>query len=125
MRFHPTRLSHQQHRAFIPFGYGPLRCIAFEEAPRFAAIVAASTSTSLGQDIAWYAEKNWVGGTTGTVGQLKLVMIDFCYGISVVEECDICVNWNGSRMQAGWSVRNRACLQFIHNRSLTKKTGFK
>jgi hypothetical protein len=42
MRFHPTRLSHEQHRAFIPFGYGPLRCIAFKEAPRFAAIVAAS-----------------------------------------------------------------------------------
>jgi hypothetical protein len=42
MRFHPTSLSHGQHRAFIPFGYGPLRCIAFQEAPRFAAIVAAS-----------------------------------------------------------------------------------
>lgn len=41
-RFHPTRLSRDQHRAFIPFGYGPLRCIAFKEAPRFAAIVAAS-----------------------------------------------------------------------------------
>jgi hypothetical protein len=45
MRFHPTRLSHEQHRAFIPFGYGPLRCIAFKEAPRFAAIVAASILT--------------------------------------------------------------------------------
>lgn len=42
MRFHPTRLSHEQYRAFIPFGYGPLRCIAYKEAPRFAAIVAAS-----------------------------------------------------------------------------------
>ena len=42
IRFHPTRLSHEQHRAFIPFGYGPLRCIAFKEAPHFAAIVAAS-----------------------------------------------------------------------------------
>jgi len=44
MRFHPTRLSHKQHHALIPFGYGPLRCIAFKEAPRFAAIVAASIS---------------------------------------------------------------------------------
>jgi hypothetical protein len=42
MRFHPTRLSHEQRCAFIPFGHGPLRCIAFKEAPRFAAIVAAS-----------------------------------------------------------------------------------
>jgi hypothetical protein len=42
MRFHPTRLSREQHRAFIPFGYGPLRCIAFKEAPHFAAIVAAT-----------------------------------------------------------------------------------
>ena len=42
IRFHPTRLSHDQRRAFIPFGYGPLQCIAFKEAPRFAAIVAAT-----------------------------------------------------------------------------------
>ncbi|KAF8464716.1 hypothetical protein DFH94DRAFT_618077, partial [Russula ochroleuca] len=42
MRFHPARLSQEQHRSFIPFGYGPLRCIAFKEAPHFAAIVAAS-----------------------------------------------------------------------------------
>jgi hypothetical protein len=42
MRFHPTILSHEQRRAFIPFGHGPLRCIASKEAPRFAAIVAAS-----------------------------------------------------------------------------------
>jgi Cytochrome P450 len=42
MRFHPDRLSQEQHRSFIPFGYGPLRCIAFKEAPHFAAIVAAS-----------------------------------------------------------------------------------
>ena len=42
MRFHPSRLTHEQRLAFIPFGYGPLRCIAFKEAPQFAAIVAAS-----------------------------------------------------------------------------------
>jgi hypothetical protein len=42
MRFHETRLSHGQKQAFIPFSYGPLRCVAFKEAPRFAAIVAAA-----------------------------------------------------------------------------------
>jgi hypothetical protein len=42
MRFHPTRLSHEQRRAFIIVGYGPLWCIALEAAPRFVAIVAAS-----------------------------------------------------------------------------------
>lgn len=42
MRFHPSRLSHEQRRAFLPFGYGPLQCVAFKEAPRFAAIISAS-----------------------------------------------------------------------------------
>lgn len=54
MRFHPTRLSHEQHRAFIPFGYGPLRCIAFKEAPRFAAIVAASILKAVDEPWARY-----------------------------------------------------------------------
>ena len=53
-RFHPTRLSHQQHHAFIPFGYGPLRCIAFKEAPRFAAIVAASILNVVDEPLARY-----------------------------------------------------------------------
>ena len=42
MRFHESRLSYDQKNAFIPFSYGPLRCVAFKEAPRFAAIVAAA-----------------------------------------------------------------------------------
>src|SRR6266702_1900880 len=42
MRFHGSRLSYGQKHAFIPFSYGPLRCVAFKEAPRFAAIVAAA-----------------------------------------------------------------------------------
>jgi hypothetical protein len=42
MRFHESRLSYGQRQAFIPFSYGPLRCVAFKEAPRFAAIVAAA-----------------------------------------------------------------------------------
>ncbi|KAI0255174.1 hypothetical protein BJV78DRAFT_749807 [Lactifluus subvellereus] len=42
MRFHPSRISYEQRRAYIPFSCGPLRCVAFREAPRFAAIVAAS-----------------------------------------------------------------------------------
>lgn len=42
MRFHPSRISYEQRRAYIPFSCGPLRCVAFKEAPRFAAIVAAS-----------------------------------------------------------------------------------
>ena len=41
MRFHESRLSYDQKKAFIPFSYGPLRCIASKEAPRLAAIVAA------------------------------------------------------------------------------------
>ena len=44
MRFklHTSGLSFRQKQAFMPFSYGPLRCIAFKEAPRFAAIVAAA-----------------------------------------------------------------------------------
>ncbi|KAH9017657.1 hypothetical protein EDB84DRAFT_1521059 [Lactarius hengduanensis] len=42
MRFHQSRLSHGQKQAFMPFSYGRLRCVAFKEAPRFAAIVAAA-----------------------------------------------------------------------------------
>ncbi|KAF8259128.1 cytochrome P450, partial [Lactarius quietus] len=42
MRFHESRLSYGQKHAFIPFSYGLLRCVAFKEAPRFAAIVAAA-----------------------------------------------------------------------------------
>jgi len=42
MRFHESRLSYGQKHGFIPFSYGPLRCVAFKEAPRFAAIVAAA-----------------------------------------------------------------------------------
>ena len=42
MRFHKSRLTYCQKNAFIPFSYGPLRCVAFKEAPRFAAIVAAA-----------------------------------------------------------------------------------
>ena len=42
MRFHASRLSYCQKHAFIPFSCGPLRCVAFKEAPRFAAIVAAA-----------------------------------------------------------------------------------
>ena len=42
MRFHDSRLSHGQKHAFIPFSCGPLRCVAFKEAPRFAAIVAGA-----------------------------------------------------------------------------------
>ena len=42
MRFHESRLSYEQKYGYIPFSYGPLRCIAFKEAPRFAAIVAAA-----------------------------------------------------------------------------------
>ncbi|KAN0131841.1 Cytochrome P450 [Lactarius tabidus] len=42
MRFHESRLSYGQKHAFIPFSCGPLRCVAFKEAPRFAAIVAAA-----------------------------------------------------------------------------------
>jgi hypothetical protein len=42
MRFHASRLSYGQKHAFMPFSYGPLRCVAFKEAPRFAAIVAAA-----------------------------------------------------------------------------------
>ncbi|KAH9056782.1 cytochrome P450 [Lactarius vividus] len=42
MRFHGSRLSYGQKHAFMPFSYGPLRCVAFKEAPRFAAIVAAA-----------------------------------------------------------------------------------
>ncbi|KAH9173075.1 cytochrome P450 [Lactarius sanguifluus] len=42
MRFHQSRLSREQRQAFIPFSYGRLRCVAFKEAPRFAAIVAAA-----------------------------------------------------------------------------------
>ncbi|KAH8977408.1 cytochrome P450 [Lactarius hatsudake] len=42
MRFHGSRLSYGQKHAFIPFSHGPLRCVAFKEAPRFAAIVAAA-----------------------------------------------------------------------------------
>ena len=42
MRFHESRLSHGQKHAFLPFSCGPLRCVAFKEAPRFAAIVAGA-----------------------------------------------------------------------------------
>ncbi|KAH9059235.1 cytochrome P450 [Lactarius vividus] len=42
MRFHQSRLSHGQKQAFMPFGYGRLRCVAFKEAPQFAAVVAAA-----------------------------------------------------------------------------------
>ncbi|KAI9436218.1 cytochrome P450 [Lactarius indigo] len=42
MRFHGSRLSYGQKHAFMPFSYGPLRCVAFKEAPRFAAVVAAA-----------------------------------------------------------------------------------
>jgi hypothetical protein len=42
MRFHPSRISYEQRRGYIPFSCGPLRCVAFKEAPRFAAIVAAA-----------------------------------------------------------------------------------
>src|SRR6266702_1671565 len=42
MRFHESRLSYGQKHAFIPFSYGPLRCVAFKEAPRLAAIIAAA-----------------------------------------------------------------------------------
>jgi Cytochrome P450 len=41
MRFHQSRVSYEQRRAYIPFSCGPLRCVAFKEAPRVAAIVAA------------------------------------------------------------------------------------
>ena len=54
MRFHPTRLSHEQHRSFIPFGHGPLRCIASKEAPQFAAIVAASVLNIVDEPLARY-----------------------------------------------------------------------
>ena len=42
MRFHKSRISYEQKHAFLPFSYGPLRCVAFKEAPRFAAILAAA-----------------------------------------------------------------------------------
>ena len=42
MRFHESRLSYGQKHAFMPFSHGPLRCVAFKEAPRFAAIAAAA-----------------------------------------------------------------------------------
>jgi hypothetical protein len=72
MRFHPTRLSHQQHRAFIPFGYEPLRCIAFKEAPRFAAIVAASILKVV--DEPWARYRLICGEKTGSAGRLGLLV---------------------------------------------------
>ncbi|KAI0062134.1 hypothetical protein BV25DRAFT_699492 [Artomyces pyxidatus] len=39
MRFHPSRVTREQKLALLPFGYGPLRCVAYKEAPRIAAVV--------------------------------------------------------------------------------------
>lgn len=54
MRFHASRLSYGQKRGFVPFSYGPLRCVAFKEAPRFAAIVAAAVLEIVGAPDARY-----------------------------------------------------------------------
>ena len=54
MRFHESRLSYGQKHAFIPFSYGPLKCVAFKEAPRFAAIVAAAVLETVSDPDAIY-----------------------------------------------------------------------
>ena len=42
MRFQDRRLTHEQKTCLLPFGYGALKCIAYNAAPKIAAIVAAA-----------------------------------------------------------------------------------
>ncbi|KAI0294658.1 hypothetical protein B0F90DRAFT_1639670 [Multifurca ochricompacta] len=71
-RFHASRITHEQRNGYIPFSYGPLRCVAFKEAPRFAACVAAAIleivsgpdakyRLTYGKEIGW--REGWDGWT--------------------------------------------------------------
>ncbi|KAI0261796.1 cytochrome P450 [Gloeopeniophorella convolvens] len=70
MRWHPSRVSPDQKRAHMPFGHGPLRCVALKEAPRFAAVVAAAILEAFEDPTADYqlVRGDRVGGRDGWEG---------------------------------------------------------
>ncbi|KAI0045792.1 hypothetical protein FA95DRAFT_90826 [Auriscalpium vulgare] len=49
-RFHLSHVTEMQKAALLPFGYGPLRCVAYKEAPRIAALIAAVLLEASGND---------------------------------------------------------------------------